>query len=122
MLALGCAAWSSHAAFVAPLPSFAGGRGRGRAHTAVVAERPSSTPSIYSAAAGGQGEEETQVPPAAEAVVAVEAKKKSPREEDRKSKHFDFLKVCVGTREGGARHVRLQIQPLSLVGDSVPEA
>jgi len=98
VLALGCAAWSSHAAFVSPLPSFAGGRGRGRAQ-AVVAERPSSTPSIYSAAAG-QGEEDTQ-PPAAEAAgVAVEAKKKSPREEERKSKHFDFLKVCIAHGKG----------------------
>lgn len=84
------------------MPSFAGGRERGRAHTAVVAERPSSTPSIYAA---GQGEEDTQLPAVEAAVVAVEAKKKSPREEERKSKHFDFLKVCIahgrGERGGG---------------------
>lgn len=101
VLALGCAAWSSHAAFVSPLPSFAGGRGRGRAQ-AVVAERPSSTPSIYSAAAG-QGEEDAQPPAAEAAVVAVEAKKKSPREEERKSKHFDFLKVCIAHGKGRGR-------------------
>ena len=76
----------------------------------MVTERPLSTPSIYSAAAG-QGEDDSQSPTTEAAVVAVEAKKKSPREEERKSKHFDFLKVCSAHGKGvRARHVRLQIQ------------
>jgi len=94
VLAIDCAALSSHAAFVSPLPSFACGRGRGRAHTAVVAEKPLSTPSIYSAAAG-QEEYDTQSPTTEAAVVVVEVRGGKTREEERKSKHFDFLKVCM---------------------------
>ncbi len=102
-----CAVTTVEAAFVSPFPSFGGAGSRGKARAAVVLEPRSSTgpavalppaPSIYSAASGQGDPEEPAVRP-----------KKSKKEEERKNKHFEFLKVRLTWQAGrpgsGARHV-----------------